>query len=65
MPEVLQTIVQIFPSTHFVSFAQAVLFRDADFGIVWPQCVAMALLGSVFFAVTLLRFRATMSATRS
>ncbi|MCG8544928.1 MAG: ABC transporter permease [Alphaproteobacteria bacterium] len=65
MPAFLQTVMQISPSTHFVSFSQAVLFRDADLTIVWPQCLAMALIGCVLFILTLARFRATMSATRS
>jgi ABC-2 type transport system permease protein len=31
MPENLQKIMQLSPSTHFVSFAQAVLYRGAGF----------------------------------
>ncbi len=57
MPARLQKIVQFSPSAHFVSFAQAVLFRGAGFGAVWTDCAAIAALGLVFFCVALVRFR--------
>lgn len=57
MPPWLQTVMQISPPTHFVRFSQAVLYRAADLAIVWPQLLALAVIGSVFFAVALLRFR--------
>lgn len=57
MPEILQTLMQAAPATHFVSFAQAVLYRGADLTIVWPWLAAMAGLGIVFFSVALVRFR--------
>lgn len=57
MPEWLQYVMQIAPSTHFVAFAQAVLYRAAGFAIVWPKMLAMAAIGAAFFAVALARFR--------
>lgn len=57
MPEWLQNVMQVAPSTHFVSFAQAVLYRAADFEIVWPKMLAMVVIGAVFFAAALVRFR--------
>ena len=57
MPEWLRTILQISPAVHFVSFAQAVLYRGADLGIVWPQLAAMAAIGALFLGVSLVRFR--------
>jgi ABC-2 type transport system permease protein len=57
MPDWLQTVMQIAPSTHFVGFAQAVLYRAADLTVVWPKLLAMAVIGVLFFAVALLRFR--------
>ncbi len=61
MPKILQIIMKASPSTHFTSFAQAVLFRGADISIVWPQMAAMLIIGSVLFLIALARFRATMS----
>ncbi len=57
MPDWLQTIMQASPSTHYVSFSQAVLYRGAWIDIVWPQMLTMAAIGCVFFAVSLFRFR--------
>jgi len=58
MPVWLQyTMRTISPTPHFVSFAQAVLFRGADISLVWRPLLAMLLIGSVYFAVAMSRFR--------
>ena len=58
MPVWLQYLMQtISPTPHFVTFAQDVLFRGADLSIVWPQILAMAVIGAVYFAFALRRFR--------
>ena len=64
MPETLQVLMQVAPSTHFTRFAQAVIFRGAGLDVVWPQLARMALIGTVLFVFALMRFRATMSAAR-
>jgi len=57
MPAWLATLAQASPSTHFVSFAQAILYRGAGFAVVWPQFAIVALIGGVFLSLALLRFR--------
>jgi ABC-2 type transport system permease protein len=57
MPTWLQNVMQAAPSTHFVALSQAVLYRDADFSIVWPQMAALVAIGAVFFTLAALRFR--------
>jgi ABC-2 type transport system permease protein len=57
MPPFLRTVMQASPSTHFVSFAQAILYRGAGFDVVWPQFLAVALIGGLFLGFALLRFR--------
>jgi ABC-2 type transport system permease protein len=58
MPVWLQYVMQtISPTPHFVAFAQAVLYRGADLPIVWPLLAAMAVIGSIYFAFALFRFR--------
>lgn len=57
MPAWLRTIMQLSPSTYFVSYAQAILYRGAGFGIVWRQYLAVALIASLFLFLALLRFR--------
>jgi ABC-2 type transport system permease protein len=57
MPQWLATIMQASPSTHFVSFAQAILYRGAGFDVVWPQFLAVTTIGGLFFVAALFRFR--------
>jgi len=61
MPELVQNIMLAAPTTHFVSLAQAILYRGAGFGIVWPEFLALATIGSIFFMLALSRFRKTIS----
>jgi len=61
MPVGLQFIMQFVPSTHFVKMAQAVLFRDAGVDVIWPNMLATAFIGAVFFFAALLRFRKTVT----
>ena len=58
MPPWLATVMQVSPSTHFVLFAQSILYRGAGFGVVWPQFLAVAVVGGLFFGLAILRFRA-------
>ncbi|VTZ28292.1 putative transporter subunit: membrane component of ABC superfamily [Methylocella tundrae] len=58
MPVVLSTIMMCSPSTHFVLFAQSILFRGAGFALVWPEFLFVALVGGLFLFLALIRFRA-------
>jgi len=62
MPVALQRIMQFVPSTHFVSFSEAVLFRGADLRIVWPDLTKMLLIGVAYTIFTLSRFRKMLTA---
>ncbi|MCQ4317612.1 ABC transporter permease [Stutzerimonas zhaodongensis] len=57
MPELVQNIMLVAPTTHFVELAQAVLFRGAGATVVWPQLVALLVIGTVFFLGALSRLR--------
>ena len=61
MPELVQNLMLAAPTTHFVAVSQAVLFRGAGLNVVWPQLLALAGIGVVFFAIALQRFRKTIS----
>jgi ABC-2 type transport system permease protein len=52
------------PSTHFVAFSQAVLFRNADFSMVWPDLAKMFVIGCVYTVFTLSRFRKMLAAVQ-
>jgi ABC-2 type transport system permease protein len=64
MPPFLQYLMQVCPSTYFVSFAQSILYRGAGVGVVWREFTVVAVIGSLFFAMALLRFR-RVTATQS
>ena len=57
MPSWLATVMQASPSTHFVLFAQSILYRGAGLDVVWPQFLAVAVVGGLFFGFAILRFR--------
>jgi ABC-2 type transport system permease protein len=59
MPHWLATVMQVSPSTHFVSFAQSILYRGAGIDVVWQQFVFVGVVGAVFLAIAILRFRST------
>ena len=63
MPALLRTVMRASPSTHFVSFAQAILYRGAGISVVWPEFLAVTLMGGLFLGLALLRFRATAAQT--
>lgn len=65
MPRWLQIAMQFSPSTHFVSLAQAILYRSAGFDVVWPSFAAVTAIGVVFFLSALVRFRKTISVTQA
>jgi ABC-2 type transport system permease protein len=57
MPELVQRIMLVAPTTHFVDLAQAILYRGAGLSIVWPQLLAIAGIGTLFFLGAMTRFR--------
>ncbi len=61
MPVFVQNVMLLAPTTHFVSAAQAILYRGAGFDVIWPQFLANLAIGAAFFAIALSRFRKTIS----
>lgn len=61
MPEIVQDIMLLAPTTHYVSQSQAILYRGAGLDVVWPQFICLAAIGITLFAVSLSRFRNTIN----
>jgi ABC-2 type transport system permease protein len=61
MPLFVQNIMLAAPTTHFVELGQAILYRGAGIGVVWRPFLWLAVIGSVMFAFSLMRFRRTLS----
>ena len=57
MPVWVQKVMQIAPTTHFVEFCQAILFRGAGIEVVWKPFVKLFIIGTVLFMFSLSRFR--------
>lgn len=64
MPEPLQWLMELAPSTHFALFAKSVLFRAAGPAEVWRDLAGVAVTGGAFFAAALLRFRTSVTASQ-
>ncbi|UYZ85380.1 ABC transporter permease [Entomomonas sp. E2T0] len=61
MPELIQTIMLIAPTTHFVELGQAILYRGAGLETVWKPFLWLITLGTGFFIFALTRFRKTIT----
>ena len=63
MPELLQQVMQVSPTTHFVAFSQSVIFRGAGIETVWQELLTTAAIGLVAFVAALARFHRTVTLT--
>ncbi|WP_419204094.1 ABC transporter permease [Bordetella trematum] len=61
MPQFVQDIMLAAPTTHFVELGQAILYRGAGLDVVWSSFLALLIIGSALFALSLRRFRRTLS----
>ena len=57
MPEAVQNLMLLAPTTHFVELSQGILYWGAGLDVVWTSFLFLTLIGGVFFAVSLRRFR--------
>lgn len=61
MPQFVQNIMLLAPTTHFVQIAQAILYRGAGLDVVWKPFLILLIIGSVLFTLSLTRFRKTIT----
>lgn len=61
MPALVQDLMLAAPTTHFVELGQAILYRGAGIEVVWKPFLLLAVIGTVLFALSLARFRRTIS----
>ena len=64
MPEFLQRVMLVSPTTHIVAYMQSLVFRGAGLDLIWHHLAATLGLGSLAFVLALARFRQTVSLTR-
>jgi ABC-2 type transport system permease protein len=61
MPEILQYLMHLVPTSHFVSMSQAILYRGAGFDIVWMDMFWILLIGILFFLFSLSMFKKSLN----
>ena len=61
-PEALRPITALLPSRHYMSFAQAVVFRGAGLDTVWPDLLRITVLVLAFLLGNLAAFCRPLSA---
>lgn len=64
MPETVQNIMLVAPTTYFVRLAQGILYRGAGFEVIWRDLLFMMLIGAGFFTAALVRFRKAVTQTQ-
>lgn len=63
-PQWIQYVTWFLPSRHYISFMQAIVYRGADFSIVWKEFATVLVMGATFLAASLLLFRRSIAAAR-
>lgn len=63
-PQWVQYVTWFFPSRHYVSFMQAIVYRGAGLDIVWKEFVTVLVMGVTFIAMSLLLFRQSVATLR-
>jgi len=57
MPKVVQYLTYLNPLRYFLIIIRGIFMKGNGFGILWPQMLALAVLGSAVFIFSSLRFR--------
>ena len=57
MPGWVQDVMLAAPTTHFVEFSQAILYRGAGIEVVWRPFLILFVIGVVLFIISLARFK--------
>ena len=63
-PQWVQYVTWLFPSRHYVSFMQAIVYRGAGLDIVWDEFLTVLVLGGAFLAASLALFRRSLATQR-
>ncbi len=57
MPELVQNLMLLAPTTHYTELSQAILYRGAGLDLVWKPFAYLLVIGAVLFSLSLARFR--------
>jgi ABC-2 type transport system permease protein len=57
MPDLMQAFTRLLPMRYFLIIVRGVMMKGLGFGALWPQALALAVLGVLIFSVSWFRFR--------
>ncbi|HVP42410.1 MAG TPA: ABC transporter permease, partial [Terriglobales bacterium] len=57
MPKVLQWLTYVDPLRYYLVVLRSSFLKGVGIGVLWPQLLAMAILGTVLLTLSVLRFR--------
>ncbi len=64
LPQAFRALMSVSPLTYFSEFANAVMFRGAGLGSIWPQLAALGTIGVISFGYAMLRLRHQLTMAR-
>lgn len=62
MPAVFQWATLVNPVRHYIEIVRAVFLKGVGVGVLWPQFIALAVIGTALLALAVRRFRVAASA---
>ncbi|WP_234050512.1 MULTISPECIES: ABC transporter permease [unclassified Xanthobacter] len=63
-PRWIQYVTWLLPSRHYIGFTQAIVYRGADFSIVWREFAIVLVMGVAFLTGSMLLFRRSLASAR-
>jgi len=57
MPALIQLVTYLVPLRYYVIILRGVFLKGVGFGVLWPQALALVVLGTCILALARLRFR--------
>ena len=60
MPRPIQIFSYLLPVRYFMEIVRGIFLKGAGLGVLWPQATALAVIGLVLMAVSVMRFRKRM-----
>jgi ABC-2 type transport system permease protein len=57
MPRAVQMVARLMPNTHFSAIVRRIMLRGSTLADLWPQVIALAVLGAVLYTLAATRLR--------
>jgi ABC-2 type transport system permease protein len=60
MPPIVQYITYLNPVRYFIDIVRGVFLKGVGIEVLWPQMLALTVIGLVILSLSVLRFRSTL-----